>query len=66
MSSYIYILENTRLAGAEIPPVLTGKEKNDIIKLENINFVSFQFYEITSEKQKGEAGTNVKRIPTSP
>ena len=52
MSSYIYILENTRLAGAEIPPVLTGKEKKDIIKLENINFVSFQFYEITAEKRE--------------
>ena len=52
MSGYIYILENTRLTGAEIPPALTGKEKNDIIKLENINFVSFQFYEITAEKRE--------------
>ena len=52
MSGYIYILENTRLIGAEIPPALTGKEKNDIIKLEIINFVSFQFYEITAEKRE--------------
>ena len=52
MSGYIYILENTRLIGAEIPPALTGKEKNDIIHLAPVNFVSFQFYEITAEKRE--------------